>query len=63
MVNNRRFIIQKVGYKKGSRSMTTTSIKKWPVVPKQVVNAFDIGYLGVEKDFRNDYHPYQTERK
>jgi hypothetical protein len=52
MVNNRWFIIQKVGYKKGSRGMTTISIKKIaPVTPKQVVNVFDLGYLGVEEDF------------
>ena len=31
--------------------MTTTSIKKWPVIPKQVVNVFDLGYLGIKKDF------------
>jgi hypothetical protein len=32
--------------------MTITSIKNnHPVTPKQVVNVFDLGYLGVEKDY------------
>jgi hypothetical protein len=32
--------------------MTMTFIKRnHPVTPKQVVNIFDLGYLGIEKDF------------
>ncbi len=27
--------------------------KNHPVTPKQVVNVFDLGYLGIEKDFPN----------
>ena len=34
-----------------------------PVTPKQVVSVFDLGYLGVEKDFPEQNHPYQTERR
>ena len=52
MVNNRGLIIHKTGHKKGRRDMTMIFIKKnHPVTPKQVVNVFDLGYLGVEKDF------------
>ena len=45
--------------------MTIYSIykKNHPITPKQVVNVFDLGYLGIEKDFQNKYHPYQIERK
>jgi len=52
MVNNRGgFIIHKTDHKKGSRGMTMIFIENHPVTPKQVVNVFDLGYLGVEKDF------------
>ena len=52
MVNNHGLIIHKVGYKKGRRHDYIFAYKKnHPLVPKQVVNVFDLGYLGVEKDF------------
>jgi hypothetical protein len=51
MVNNSGFIIHKVVYKKGSRHDYDIYKKNHPVTPKQVVNVFDLGYLGVEKDF------------
>jgi hypothetical protein len=28
-----------------------------PITPKQVVSIVDLGYLGVEKDFQEHYHP------
>lgn len=34
-----------------------------PSTPKKVVNVFDLGYLGIEKDFSGHYHTYQIERK
>ena len=36
---------------------------KHPVTPKQVVNVLDLGYLGVETDFQNNYPPYHIKRK
>jgi hypothetical protein len=67
MDNNRGFIIHKVDYKKGSRGMTMTFIKKIvSVIPKQVVKVFDLGYVGiVEKDFpeQKSSLPYKKKRK
>ncbi len=51
MVNNRGYILHKVGYKKGRKHDYDVYKKNHPVIPKQVVNVFDLGYLGVEKDF------------
>ena len=34
-----------------------------PVTPKEVVNVFDLGYLGVEKDLQEQIHHYLTERR
>ena len=33
------------------------------VTPKEVVNVYDLGYLGVEKDFPEQIHHYLTERR
>jgi hypothetical protein len=35
-----------------------------PITPKQVVNAIDLGYLGIEKDFPEQLSalPYRKER-
>jgi hypothetical protein len=51
MVNNRGFIIHKTCHKKGRRHDYDIYKKNHAVTPKQVVNVFDLGYLGVEKDF------------
>ena len=53
MANNRGITIHKVGYKKGRRGMTINWIYKenHPLIPKQVVDVVDLGYLGIEKDF------------
>ena len=52
MVNNRGFIIHKLGYKKGQRRHDYDIYKKdHPITPKDVVNVFDLGYLGIKKDF------------
>src|SRR3954452_24184176 len=50
MVNNHGIIIHKLGYKKGRRHDYDIYKKNHPITPKQVVNVFDLGYLGVEKD-------------
>ena len=46
--------------------MTIYSIYKnnHPVIPKQVVNVVDLGYLGVEKDFPEQLSalPYKKKR-
>jgi hypothetical protein len=51
MVNNCGFIIHKVRHKKGSRHDYDIYKDNHPVTPRGVVNVFDLGYLGVEKDF------------
>ena len=66
MVNNCGFIIHKTANKKGRRQYDYDIYKKnHPLVPKQVVNVFDLGYLGgIEKDYPEQlYHPYLIERK
>jgi len=51
MVNNHGFIIHKTDHKKGSRYDYDIYKENRPATPNQVVNVFDLGYLGVEKDF------------
>jgi hypothetical protein len=51
MVNNQGVIIHKTGHKRGKRHDYDIYKKNHSVTPKQVVNVFDLGYLGVEKDF------------
>ena len=51
MVNNHGLIIHKLGYKKGRRHDYDIYKENHPVTPKQVVTIFDLGYLGIEKDF------------
>lgn len=51
MVNNHGIIIHKTKHKKGKRHDYNIYKKNHPVTPKQVVSVFDLGYLGVEKDF------------
>ena len=52
MVNNHGIIIHKTGHKKGRRHNDYDIYKKnHPVTPKEVANVFDLGYLGIGKDF------------
>ncbi len=51
MVNNHGFIIHKTGYKKGRRHDYDIYKEESSCYSKKVVNVFDLGYLGVEKDF------------
>ncbi len=64
MVNNHGLIIHKTGHKKGKRHDYDIYKKNHPVTPKQVVNVFDLGYLGVEKDFPEQLSslPYRKEK-
>jgi hypothetical protein len=63
MVNNRGFIIHKSAKKKGKRHDYDIFKENHPLTPKQVLNVFDLGYLGVEKDFQNSYRHYRIERR
>ncbi len=51
MVNNRGYIIHKIGYKKGRRHDYDVYKKNHRITPKEVVNVVDLGYLGIEKDY------------
>ncbi|HEY6536002.1 MAG TPA: transposase family protein [Candidatus Nitrosocosmicus sp.] len=51
IVNNRGFIIHKLRFKKGRRHDYDIYKENPQITPKEVVNVFDLGYLGVEKDF------------
>lgn len=51
IVNNQGIIIHKLRYKKGRRHDYDIYKEEHPVTPKEVVNVFDLGYLGIEKDF------------
>ena len=51
VVNNQGYILHKANHKKGRRHDYNIYKKNHPVTPPQVVNVFDLGYLGVEKDF------------
>ena len=53
MVNNQGYVIHKLGHTKGRRDDDYDFYKKnHPITPsKQVVNMFDLVYLGIEKDF------------
>ena len=51
MVNNHGLIIHKSNHKKGQRHDYDIYKKNRSVTPKQVVSVFDLGYVGVGKDF------------
>jgi len=63
-LNNRGIIIHKLGYKKGKRHDYDIYKKDHPVTPKEVVNVYDLGYLGVENDFPEQLSslPYRKKR-
>ncbi|HEY6536218.1 MAG TPA: transposase family protein, partial [Candidatus Nitrosocosmicus sp.] len=65
MVNNRGYILHKVGYKKGRKHDYDVYKKNYPtVIPKEVVNVVDLGYLGIETDFSEQLSalPYKKKR-
>jgi hypothetical protein len=49
-VNNKGIIIHKLRYKKGRKYDYDVYKNNHPTTPKDVLNVFDLGYLGVEKD-------------
>ncbi len=63
-VNNRGYILHKIGYKKGRKHDYDIYKRNHPVIPKEVVNVFDLGYLGVETDFPEQLSalPYKKKR-
>ena len=64
VVNNHGIIIHKTNHKKGRRGMTMIFIKRIILLlPKQVVNVFDLGYLGVEKDFPEQISSLPNRKK
>ena len=64
VVNNLGIITHKLGYKKGRRHDYDVYKEHHPTTPKQVVNVFDLGYLGVERDFPQQLSslPYRKKR-
>ena len=62
MVNNQGVIIHKTDHKRGKRHDYDIYKRNHPATPRQVVNVFDLGYLGVGKDFP-DQKPSIPNRK
>jgi hypothetical protein len=63
MVNNRGYILHKVAHKKGKRHDYDVYKNNHPVIPPQVVNVLDLGYLGVETDFPEQLSALPFKRK
>ena len=63
MVNNHGIIIHKTDHKKGRRHDYDIYKRNHPVTPKEVVNVFDLGYLGVEKDFSEQLSSIPNRKK
>ena len=64
MVNNCGIIIHKTNHKKGHRHDYDVYRKNHLVTPKQVVSVFDLGYLGVGKDYPEQLSslPYKKKK-
>jgi hypothetical protein len=58
MVNDHDYIL----HKKGRRHDYDTYKKNHPLTPKDVVNVFDLEYLGVEKDFPEQLSPIPNRK-
>ncbi len=63
MVNIMALSFHKTDHKKGRRHDYDIYKKNHPVTPKQVVNVFDLGYLGVEKDFPKQLSSLPNRKK
>ena len=63
VVNNKGYIVHKLGHKKGQKHDYKIYKKNHPVTPKEVVNIFDLGYLGVEKDFPEQLSALPNKKK
>ena len=64
MVNNQGVIIHKTKHKKGHRHDYDIYKKNHPVTPCNIANVFDLGYLGVEKDYPEQLSslPYKKKK-
>ncbi len=51
MINNQDIIIHKLRYKKGRQHDYDIYKENHPITPKDFLNVFDLGYLGVENHF------------
>ena len=63
IVNNQGVVIHKLRYKKGRKHDYEIYKKNHPVIPKDVLNVFDLGYLGVEKDFQEQQSALPNRKK
>ena len=63
VVNNPGLIIHKLNHKKGKRHDYDIYKKNHPTIPEQVVNVFDLGYLGVERDFPGQTSSLPNKKK
>jgi hypothetical protein len=62
--NHVGIIIHKSNHNQGRRHDYDIYKENHLLTPKQVVNVFDLGYLGIEKDIQINYYPhYRTERR
>ena len=63
-VNNHDYIIHKADHKKRRRHDYNIYKSNHPVIPKDVVNAYDLGYFGVEKDYpeQKSSLPYKKKK-
>ena len=52
-----------IRYKKGRKHDYDIYKEEHPVTPKEVVNIFDLGYLGVEKDFSEQLSSIPIRKK
>jgi DDE superfamily endonuclease len=64
MVNNRGYILHKIRHKKGRKHDYDIYKSNHLITPKEVVNVYDLEYLGVEKDFPEQLSalPYRKKR-
>src|SRR3954463_12915533 len=63
VVNNHGIIIHKTHHKKGRRHDYDIYKENHPAIPKQVINVFDLGYLGAEKDFPEQLSSIPNRKK
>jgi len=63
MVNMDDLIIHKTEHQRGKRHDYNIYKKNHPVTPNQVINVFDLGYLGVEKDYPEQRSSLPNKKK
>jgi hypothetical protein len=63
MTNNHGIIIYKSDHKNGRRHDYDIYKEHHPVTPKEVVNVFDLGYYGVEKDYPEQLSSLPNRKK